>query len=54
MKENKESKMDKRGIEIVDMLADEGMTYREAQLILKSAERELGKRKSEATVDKRI
>lgn len=54
MKEKKESKTDKRGIEIVDMLADEGMTYREAQLILQSAEWELGERKCKETAGKAV
>ena len=44
----------KRGIEIVDMLAAEGATYSEANLILKSAEYELSKRKYVETKDKAV
>lgn len=43
-----------RGIEIVNMLAGEGMTYREAYSILKSAEFELGERKEKETVNKTV
>lgn len=45
---------EKRGIEIVDMLAAEGATYKEAYSILKSAEYELMRRKDAETKEKVI
>lgn len=45
---------EKRGIEIVDMLAAEGATYKEAYSILKSAEYELMKRKDAETSNKAV
>lgn len=47
-------KLEQRGIEIVDVLANEGATYEEASSILKSAEWELLKRKFEETKNKNI
>lgn len=48
------SRTGRRGVEIVDMLAAEGMTYGEAHLVLRSAEWELGERKNKETVSKMI
>lgn len=48
MKDNK----DQRGIEIVNMLAQEGFSYSQAYLILLSARSELDKRKHNETKDK--
>lgn len=48
----KESWKEKRGKAIVDVLADEGVTYGDAQVIIKAAELELGRRKREDKVKK--
>lgn len=50
--ENKEDREKRRGMEIVDMLAAEGATYSEAYSILKSADYELTRRRSNETKDK--
>lgn len=52
MEESKENREKQRGIEIVDMLAAEGATYSEAYSILKSADYELSRRRSNETKDK--
>lgn len=52
--ENKEDREKQRGIEIVDMLAAEGVTYSEAYSILKSADYELSRRRYSETKDKRV
>lgn len=52
--ENKEDREKQRGIEIVDMLAAEGVTYSEAYSILKSADYELSRRQYSETKDKRV
>lgn len=43
---------EKRGKAIIDTLADEGVTYGEAQAIIKAAEWELGRRRHEDKVKK--
>ena len=43
---------EKRGKAIIDTLADEGVTYGEAQAIIKAAEWELGRRRYEDKVKK--
>lgn len=48
------SREDQRGIEIVDMLAAEGVTYSEAHSILKSADYELSRRQHSETKDKHV
>lgn len=52
--ENKEDREKQRGIEIVDMLAAEGVTYSKAYSILKSADYELSRRRYSETKDKRV
>lgn len=56
MREQKivDTKTNRQGIEIVDMLAAEGVTYIEARSILKSAEWELGKRMNKEKVSKSV
>ena len=51
-KNEERSREDQRGIESIDMLADDGVTYGEAQAIIKAAEWELGRRKHSDTIKK--
>lgn len=45
---------EEKGKTIIDALADDGVTYGEAQAIIKAAEWELGKRRYEDKLKKRI